>query len=110
MKKIFSIILLLSCVSAQAEETKKEITFEVAFADDITAFAKEMPGNIFIAKADADLDALKSEGYDAVVFEAAERDLKEEWTLKTRYLGEKSYAIVIFDTDKKDDIIDWLAA
>ena len=109
MKNLFSILLLLSCAAVQAETIKEEIKLEVAFADDITAFVKEMPGKVLIAKDDVDLEAAKADGYDAVIFDLAERELKDEWTLKTRSLYDKDYTIVIFDTDAKDDIIDWLA-
>ena len=67
-----------------------------------------MPGKVLVAKGDVDLEAAKAEGYDAVVFEAKELDL-DGLTVKTRSLNDKAYSIVIFDTDAKDDIIDWLA-
>lgn len=119
MKKLFPIILLLSC-GIQAEEALETLTHEVTFAGDITAFAKEIPGKVYIHKVTRGIlqfDLAKENGYDAVILE------KDETTLSfakeagfyveniTKFTQDgKTYAIVLFDTDKKDDIISWLAA
>ncbi|MCF7899929.1 hypothetical protein K9K77_00275 [Candidatus Babeliales bacterium] len=119
MKKLFSIILLLS-FGIQAEEALETSTHEVAFAGDITAFAKEIPGKVYIHKATRGalkFDLAKENGYDAVILEKDETTL--DWAKEAGFHVEtitkftqdgKTYAIVLFDTDKKDDIIDWLAA
>lgn len=131
MKKLFPIILLLSCVGAQAEESvnaeyaevETTVTTTVATstvattATNLEAFVKEVPGTVHVhdaANGALDLDALQEAGNDAVVFEADETTsawaVEAGLTVHNFSNNDKEYTMVLFDTDKKDDIVDWLAA
>jgi hypothetical protein len=119
MKNLFSIVLILSCVNVQAEEITKELTHEVAFTDDITAFAKEIPGKVYVHKVtrgSLKLELAKENGYDAVILEKDDTTLemaKEAGfhvDILKKSIDGKEYAIILFDTDAKEDIIDYLAA
>ena len=123
MKKLFPIILLLSCVGVQAAEESVAVeaveveASVVVCVDDLAAFVKEVPGTVHVhdaANGALDFDAVQEAGNDAVVFE--EDETTSAWATEAGLSvhnfskGNVNYSIVLFDTDKRDDIADWLAA
>lgn len=110
MKNLFSILLLLSFAGVQAEDVNTIIAKEVAYNDNVIAFAKEAPGNLFIATKKVDLEELKSQGYDGVILDLEKHEEESKWTKVKHLIGTKTYTIILFDTDAKEDIVDWLAA
>lgn len=133
---LFSLVLLTS-FAAHAEEiiiqesvdalveTISEVTESsdtrcdgVLFTDAIKAFAQEIPGKVYVKVTSENSDVLAETfefehvlefGYDATVTNDA------DYLNKARELGldiietDNNASVIVFNTDKHDDIINWLS-
>lgn len=119
MKRLFFLFLLTS--SSVYGNLAETITLTegpiVNFCNDIVAWAKEVPGKVFIKhkheKATLCFIGLKEDGFDAIVFQNDEQLLeaakKANLTVSDFTHNGEQFHVIVLKTDKHDDIVDWLS-
>lgn len=107
---LFSLTLLLSG-SAFADAPAPKVDVSVSFNDGITALAKEIPGKVFVHNTERGIvsfDTLIADGFDALVCKEEDQTIEDARSAGLYVKKQQNYLVVVFNTDKRDDIVDWL--
>jgi len=114
LSKLFSLALLLSgsaYADAPAPEVDAENTPRIDCEYKIDDFANNIPGKVFIhntKRGIINFDTLVADGFDALICKEEDQTIDAARSANLYVKEEQGYWVVVFNTDKHDDIVDWL--